>query len=101
MSNYKNILKIQIKQLQLALSYATTIEKCDEGIEQGMHVNYFKSVRAEAIEKYADAVADIIENSIDIAVQFQSPKTKPFDEMLLAEFDRITRDYARAEGIGL
>lgn len=88
----KEIFNLQKQYLQAALHYASIIETCDTKLAVGNHAAYYKTVREEAISNYADAMADIINNSIDIAVEFNN-KPMSFDqrvangvEILLAKY---------------
>lgn len=91
-------LKIQRQQLQVAIHYATIIETCDNRIAAGSHVNYFTATRNEAIQKYADAIAEIINSSIDIAVEYE---TKKISDGLFDQLGAITNDYRIANNIPL
>lgn len=83
-----NKLKTQKQQLKVALQYAEIIEDCDWKIEAGRHVNYYKSVREEALGHYGEAIGAIIESSIDIAVEFE---TKKISDGLFENLDKITK----------
>lgn len=97
---YSKNLQLQKRRLALASGYAEQILKCDANIEVGKHVEYFKTVRDEAIQNYADEVAEIVESSIDIAIEF-SEKAKPFQDMFLEQINVITKDYADSHGINI
>lgn len=94
---YKNTLKLQEMNLRLAAGYAATILKCDEAIEVGNHVSYFKTVRDEAITSYADVVAEIVNASVDIAIAFSKPKFTVDDFM--ETVNTITEDYRHTHNI--
>lgn len=97
--NYKEQLQIQKLQLRVALGYAESIETCDNYIADGIRPEYFKAVREEAIEKYIDALGQIVEQSVEISAEFQKPKVT--SDSLFDTMTNITRDYARANGIQL
>lgn len=88
----------QKSQLRQALAYAQAIEDCDTYIADGIHTEYYRAVRQEAVTSYADAMAAIIESSIDIAVEFEAKK-KSFDQRLLEEINSITNDYKTQLGL--
>lgn len=91
-------LKEQIIDLKTALAYAKGIETCDNYIDDGYRVDYYKAVRAEALENYATAIQKIIESSIDIAVEFEANKTC---KEIFESLDSITKGYAKRNGITL
>jgi len=90
-------LRFQKSQLQSALNYATMIEDCDHNISIGRHTNYFKTVRQEAIEKYIEVMAEIVESATE--VEFNKVDSLPFDQRLMNEINNITNDYKAANGL--
>lgn len=47
--------------MQLAIGQLEKIEMCDNFIEEGNKPDYFKSVKQEALENYAQAMTDLME----------------------------------------
>lgn len=86
----------QILLLKTALGYAKAIQECETYIHDNIHVDYYRSVKSEALKGYAEAMAVILENSIDIAVEYEKPKGKSFDERLFEQLNIITKDYKSA-----
>lgn len=80
-------IQTQKTQLQLALHWITIIENCDRKIDAGNHVNYYKSVRAEAVTEYIETVAGIVEASIE------AEKPPNIFDDVKATIDKIVADH--------
>jgi hypothetical protein len=56
--------KLQRARLELATKWLDIIEICEKNIEAGNNVRYFRSVKQEAAERYAEAEAMIVQPTI-------------------------------------
>lgn len=60
---------IQFQKMQMisAIGWINIIETCDNNIANDISAKYFKKVREEAIEKYADAMSKLVGQALEIS----------------------------------
>ncbi len=62
--------KLQRLKHDLAINYLDIIDICEKYIAAGNNVRYFRSVKEEAIERYAEAEAMIAQPAVKEAAQY-------------------------------
>ena len=53
----------QKELMKRAIAWIEIIQTCDQKIEDKNHPEYFKTVRSEAVIKYAEAMVEVVEGA--------------------------------------
>ncbi len=58
---------MQKLNMKLAINWLDIIEVCEKNIARGWEVDYYKQTKMEAAAKYADCMATVVKDAIEIS----------------------------------